>query len=90
MAKVPYDIQDLIDDFPTVDLLAHPDSVKGRWEAVLILSDDGDSLFLRKGEALTSLQPSVVDSCKIINTEETEEWLDLAEEEKDLILILRY
>lgn len=88
MTIIPFHIEELLEDFPSVDLLAHPASVEGRWEAVLILSEDGDSLFLRKGKPLTGLQQDVGNSCKIINSSATLAWIDESDREQDLIVIL--
>jgi hypothetical protein len=88
MPSIPFNLEELLEDFPTVDLLAHPQSIEGRWEAVLILSEDGDSLFLRKGKPLTSFLYEVKNSCRTAAPEETEAWLDEAGEGQDLIVIL--
>lgn len=85
--QIPFNPEELLEDFPQMEIIIHPNSKEGKYEAVLILSDEGDSLFIRKGKCLEDFMPTIIDSCRILNQPDTDYWLDLAFDAGEPIII---
>ena len=82
-------LSSVLADLPTVDALIHPDSTNDRFEGVWVLSEDGEALFVRTGEALTDCVKRVQDGSRVVSAAITASWITKAERDGELQSFVR-